>query len=446
MARLQLVAAFAGAACACALAYAAAPVTRVYPTGSFPLDMQNVQTAIDGGGTVLLKATNLAGTPTAFDFGPPDPVVDGGVTLHTDVSIVGETVHGHMTTINGGFNPILGLLPVRSRIQGIDFEGPLDSPIALISSSGADIIGNRIRGIVPLPLFFGTEIEGIFVSGFDDPLHAVTGRIRVLDNSIEISGGDFVNGMQFDEVAADIEISGNNVNFLSSDGEVQTIGILVFRSHGEATVVNNQVTMGNGDPNAFPSGIFVGGHPEAHYTIATNRIVTNHPAADGIDVLGLPNSGATVGALVLANRVTTHSTTDFNGGIVFQGGVQNSIVAGNVLEGTTGSAIQIIGIDGTLVADSNLALGNDIAHMSSAAGDVFFGPDSSNNLFIGRCNTFTDLGTNNRITCGHALAAAAAAAATPFAASVRGTRPPLQLSMDELHRARAQALQPRLGR
>ena len=58
--------------------------TTVYPTGSFPLDMQNVQVAIDRGGTVILKATNAAGQPTPFDFGPPDPQVDGGVNLHTE--------------------------------------------------------------------------------------------------------------------------------------------------------------------------------------------------------------------------------------------------------------------------------------------------------------------------------------------------------------------------
>jgi hypothetical protein len=48
------------------------PGTLVYPTGSFPLDVQNVQAAIDGSGTIILKATNSAGQPTAFNFGPAD--------------------------------------------------------------------------------------------------------------------------------------------------------------------------------------------------------------------------------------------------------------------------------------------------------------------------------------------------------------------------------------
>ena len=48
----------AGSACA------APAATVVYPTGSYPLDVQNVQAALDGGGTVLLKATDAGGAPT----------------------------------------------------------------------------------------------------------------------------------------------------------------------------------------------------------------------------------------------------------------------------------------------------------------------------------------------------------------------------------------------
>jgi hypothetical protein len=438
------------ASCMWAAAQAAPPVTTtVYPTGTFPLDMHNVQAAIDRGGTVKLKATDISGQPTAFDFGPPDPAVAGGVNLTTDVSLIGETVEGHMTTISGGFNSIFGQLPVKSRIQGIDFEGSLDSPIALVRSTGADIVGNRIRGIVPLLLFFGaTEIEGIFVSGFDDPLNAVTGRIRVTGNTIEVSGGDFVNGMQFDSVAADIEISSNTVNFLSSDGKVQSIGILVFRSHGAASIVNNRVTMGNGDPNAFPSGIFVGGDPEARYTISANSVVTNHPQSDGMDIVAFSNSDATQGALVLGNHVTTHSLTTFNGGIVFEGAVRNSLMAANRVDGTAGNAVQILGLDSTLVADSNLAVGNDISHATSLAGDVFFGTYSTNNLFVGRCNTYTDQGTGNRILCGHAIGAPALHAGVLAAqAAAPASRPASALPQmrEEIQRARNAALQARVA-
>ena len=379
---------------------AAPKATVVYPTGTFPLDEHNVQAAINQGGTVVLKATNTVGQPTAFNFGPPDPFVNGGVNINTDVNIQGEQVGPSVTTIRGGFNPILGAAPVRSTIQGILFDGPLDAPIALFRSAGASIVGNHIRNIVPLPLFFGTEIEGIFVSGFDDPLHAITGKITVSNNLIEISGGDFVNGMQFDEVAADIDVNGNTVQFISSDGVVQTLGILVFRSAGKVNVSNNFVTMGPGNADTFPAGIFVGGHPGARYSISHNTVVTNHPNADGIDVVGLSPDTSTLGANVQGNSVTMQSTIPTSGGVVFAGGVSNSSMVANQIAGTQGDSLQVLGFGSDLPADSNQVLGNKISQASPSDADVFLGPDSSNTLVAGQCVSFVDLGMNNRVNCG----------------------------------------------
>lgn len=393
-------------------AQAAPPVvTTVYPTGSFPLDAQNVQTAIDSGGTVVLKSTNSSGQPTPFNFGAPDPIVNGGVLLTTDVRLVGETIDGHQTTIRGGFNPILGLAPVTSTIRGIHFDGPLDSPIALVRSTGATIEDNRITGIVPLPLFFGfTEIEGIFVSGFDDPANAITGRITVANNVIEISGGDFVNGMQFDEVAADIRIAGNTVHFLSSDGVIQTLGILVFRSHGAADIVDNVVSMDAGNPDAFPAAIFVGGHEEARYRISGNTIVNGHPNADGMDIVGLSPAIATHRAQVTNNAVQLGSTIATSGALVFVGAVRDSVMSANRASGTGGNAVQVLGLDSTLIADSNRAVGNDILSFTPIGADVFFGPDSARNLFAGPCRTWQDFGAGNRIQCGGPQRAAPPAA------------------------------------
>jgi hypothetical protein len=69
-----------------------------------------VQAAIDRGGTVFLKATNIAGKPMAFNFGTPDPNhggttcnVDGvSVSITVDVAIIGERAGQQMATIKGG--------------------------------------------------------------------------------------------------------------------------------------------------------------------------------------------------------------------------------------------------------------------------------------------------------------------------------------------------------
>src|SRR4029434_443181 len=88
---------------ACAGFANCAAATIVYPTGSYPLDAQNVQAALDGGGTVLLKATNAAGVPTAFDFGPSD-VTGGWVEMFVDAELIGEhtaaadkSIHGRLS-------------------------------------------------------------------------------------------------------------------------------------------------------------------------------------------------------------------------------------------------------------------------------------------------------------------------------------------------------------
>ena len=428
----------------CGWTYAAQPATTtVYPTGSFPLDVQNVQAAIDLGGTVFLKATSAVGQPIAFNFGPPDPVTGTGVMLTTDVRLLGEQFGPHRTTIQGGYLPVLGVAPVKTTIQGIDFDGPLDSAIVLVSSTGADIIGNRIKGVIPFLLPFGfTETEGILVSGSNDPLNAITGRIRVRGNIIEMSSGDFTNGLQFYEVSADIEVSGNSVHFLQSTGVIQTFGILVFRSHRNATVANNLVTMGPGDPTVFPSGIVIGGHAEAHYTIVGNTVITQHPNSDGMDIVGFGSSGPTRLAVVTGNHVLIHSLISTSGGIVFFGGVNNSLIFANKIEGSSGNAIQILGLDSTLTAHSNLALANDISQLSASDADVFFGPDSTNNLYAGHCNTYVDLGVGNRILCGVSVSGSSANAKPDR------SRPwqTVDVLADMVGRARLEAMRSRMSR
>ncbi len=437
---LQCLLAAAVLGCPVALA-APPPTTIVYPTGSFPLDVVTVQLAIDRGGIVLLKATNPAGAATPFDFGPADPFVGSGVNLNTDVTIVGEQAGDLETTIKGGFLPILGVAPIKSRIQGIHFDGPLDSPIVLIRSAGADIVGNRVTGIVPLPLFFGSEIEGIFVSGFDDPLNAITGRVNIIGNVIEVAGGDFVNGIQFDEVAADVVVKDNIVDLIHSDGLLQTIGILVFRSHGKVDIVQNQVTMGIGDSNAFPVGIFAGGHAEAKYRISGNSVLAQHPNSDGIDVVGLSPDTATEQAIVQGNNVTMQSGISTSGGVVFAGAVRRSAMVANRVQGASGNALQVEGLSADLIADSNRAVGNDISQLSSLFGDVLLGFGSVNTLVAGSCDTYIDIGVANRILCGMPLAIPGG---TPSTVGRRG--PTMELQADAIAGARLDAMRGRMTR
>ena len=191
----------------------------VFPTGQFPTDVANVQTAVDLGGTVLLKATNTSGQPTAFNFGTPEPIRDPGrfVFLETAVNILGEQAGAEMTTIRGGWFPFQGIAPVRTRIQGIHFDGPLGTAILLIRSTGSDIVGNRVSNVVGRLQSFGlTEGRGIKFLGGLDPDGAITGRIRVVGNVIEDLHADLSEAILLDAVAADVEITGNHIQTVQS--------------------------------------------------------------------------------------------------------------------------------------------------------------------------------------------------------------------------------------
>jgi hypothetical protein len=121
------------------------PNVVVYPTGVFPTDHQSVQAAVDQGGVVLLKAVDTSGQPWAFNFGPP-AAGSGRVSLTRDVTILGETVGGTMTTILGGNAPFFGFgVGVRSAFRGIYFNGPRLAAVLLVDSTGFDPLGLAAR-------------------------------------------------------------------------------------------------------------------------------------------------------------------------------------------------------------------------------------------------------------------------------------------------------------
>jgi len=85
----------------------------VYPTGVHPADVANVQLAVDTvdpGGTVILKSTDVAGNPMAFNFGGT-AIGNGGVVrlLRPGITLTGDGWDGALdeprTRIVGGGAP-----------------------------------------------------------------------------------------------------------------------------------------------------------------------------------------------------------------------------------------------------------------------------------------------------------------------------------------------------
>ena len=256
-----------------------------------------------------------------------------------------------------------------------------------------------------------------------------------MGNTIQNLTAEFANGVQFDSVAANSSIAGNTVIIPKPQGTVQTIGLLAFRCQSVCAIVGNTIMIGQGGSDVYPSSIFVGGGMDAHYLIKANNIMSDNANADGIDVLANANSGPTHGALVAANHVVIHSQIPTSGGIVFYGGVSNSVILANRIVGTSGNAIQVLGVDDSQIANSNRVIGNDISHLTSSMADIFFGPFSTNNLFVGQCASYVDQGTNNHVSCGSMM--------HPTAGAMRTE---VSLRSSEAHAALLQAIRDRLAR
>jgi hypothetical protein len=364
--------------------------TTVYPTGIFPNDVQNVQAAINLGGTVMLKATNSAGEPAVFNFGTPENLPGRNVSLTTDVRLIGEQMGSRMTTIQGGFSPINStLVAVRSVIQGIDFEGPGNDAVSLYVSAGAEIVGNRINGVVPGLTRFGfTFADGIAVNN-------AVGKVRVAGNVIEnflqadLSIGIQFDGYNFEGVAGDIEITGNTI------GNASSYGILAIRGHSSILISQNIVAPASN----VGAAIDIGGDQDAAYTVSGNSVVTDGAFPDGIIVSGGDGDNGTVSPAVKNNHVVMHNS--LYGGVSIYGLVTGALVGENDIEGDGAFALQVNeGFNPVNSARSNTFRGNNISHFSTSLANIFLGPNSISNLVLGECKSVIDLGVDDRVTCG----------------------------------------------
>ncbi len=364
----------------------AATITNVvYPTGIFPDDVANVQAALDQGGGVLLKAVNQSGTPTAFNFGSPEPQPGREVLIRRDVMVFGEQNGATMTTIRGGSTPFLCKVPVRSHIEGIAFEGPRGSAITITNTSGIEVVGNRISSVVPVQFRTFTFGDGIDVFG-----STTSAKIVVSGNTLTKIHSDCCGAIQFDSVQGASEITGNTVTDVSGSG------ILALRSSSSVLIADNLVSPG-ADESGFGC-IFVDGNQAATYTLQNNAVLCESLFSDGIAVGGLYSDG-TVGATVIGNRVTMHNS--FYGGISLYGQVSGTQVSQNTIAGDSGVALAIAeGFDPSQLATLNRFTGNDTSHHTSTYADEYFGTNSGRNEALGRCGSVDDEGTNNFITCG----------------------------------------------
>jgi hypothetical protein len=337
-----------------------------------PNDAAAVQAAVNSGGTVLLKAVNADGTPTAFNFGTNDEV-----HITADVAIVGEDSKSGMTTIEGGRRAILApseLFPSpKIEVQGIHFDHPVVA-VGLGSTSGALITGNWITNF---------SVAAVSVANFPNP-SAISGVITISNNVID-SENPFADGIGVFPASATVEVTGNDVR------NVGELGIIAIPT-GPVLITGNVVAPGVGDDvNTFGTGIavvpeFASDNP---VLIDHNVIAASDPLADGIDVFaGRPTT-------IIHNQVSMQSTSL---GISLIGNASGAYVGQNRVDGSVGAALSILD-NGQGDAVGNALVGNNLTGAQASFVDVFLDQNTRDTVVTGSGGaTVLDLGTNNNIT------------------------------------------------
>jgi len=360
---------------------ASAQIRVVYPTGTFPTDVENVRSAVDAGGTVVLKATDASGTPTAFDFGAPAPG-GGSVVMGREVTVVGESVGEEMTTIRGGYFPLRGIAaPGRIVVRGIHFDGPGGNAFNFIFSDSAEFSSNKITGVVGDLLPDGIS-EGIGIFGF-----RYSGEFVITENVIDGFDADAADGVVLID-GAGARISANEI-----DGS-HTAGIGILFPSGPVGIEDNHVVPGPGDPSFDPGNGIFGLSPRAGGTfhISGNRVDAENPNADGIALGGFGRP--VVGAVIENNTVLMHDS--LFGAISLYGDVTDTYIGQNRATGSGAFAMPAFTLG--LLQKSNTFVGNNIAGFESDIADVFLDVDTEDTALVGFGGSVIDLGTNNHST------------------------------------------------
>ena len=373
---------------------ASAATTIVYPTGQYPTDVQSVQAALDQGGTILLKATNASGAPTAFDFGPA-VVGPGFATFSRDAEIVGEQANGVATTIAGGFYPLRSFSAITAAVRNVLFNRPLHGAVFFEQPPTAN---TEITGIV-ISHVVGRELAP--PQTFGEAMVVGGGRVVINDNIVDHVDADSGIGITQLDSAGPVEILRNRVAGTSENS------IECTRNHGIVRIEDNTVRPGPTVDGFGGFGIEVNGTGD--YLVLRNDIVIETPGAIGIFVFGTLgfNFGPVANPVVEANRIAMRpaGTIDgslFNDGIDLGGLVTAAYVGQNHVDGPGFSAFSLFAaaFDPSQPSDLgfNTYVGNNIAGAQAQFADMFLDTPTHDNMVKGMSRTVLDLGTNNQIT------------------------------------------------
>jgi len=405
------------------------------------VDLPAVQSAVDGGGLVILRG--------GFDFGN-----DGRVIIKNDVDIGGEIdVHGTpVTIIRGGewsfHTPFPAQMPPpvagpRVAVHDLQFVAARGTAIHLAYCGGAELRNNLIHqmrarqtgatseraAIVVGPAILG-NLPGKTIpnSSFADRL--VSGDIVVADNRIDVSvdpsatpaetttttrsTGMFVSMYK----GADVRIERNFVTgntrtglaILDGDFDADGRGSLVIGGNTISSDVRIGFTAAG--PRA-PLGIVTGFNnqraigADAHRAMIPVLITDNVIELNGATSMGIVNIWN--GAVLTGNRITVHTDIakvvdrlSTSGGILAT--ASNQILMHNPIEGEGCNAIRYGGTTDGTERFGNVSKANNVSHFAAFEGGFekcatyWLEPGSHDNVVVGNSGSAIDEGIKNKVT------------------------------------------------
>jgi len=428
-----------------------APEQRCPNVGCTPSDAQLVQAAVNDlglrgvDGTVLLKATNLAGVPTQFNFGLFGPYYENvcangpipvGVCFSSPyvsgqsgaLTFLGETIDGHQTTIYGGYFALFFARDALFTVKNIKFTDTYLSSIAASKVNGMIVQGNTILR----SHYSGAGNTGSITVGKFAHFEAedTRGHVEYKDNYINAEGGlGYHNGIMILNTAVTSEVKDNTIvnmsgwgirNWFFRDDQVikdnvvivynsPTLGewsdaleVVCDRSTGASVaIVKDNVLTGDSDILSIYSDVPKTGEiescPIVNSEFKDNTIIMNNTDSAGGRLQ--PNAGV----WVMSIRQHDGST----------GLVANNIFKDNTFVGTNefaylfgfseyGDASNAEDVYGNVIKDNNysgftLALEPDLFYGLMPA-HVHFGLSTHDNYYQGKVGEVVDnTGTNNTV-------------------------------------------------
>jgi hypothetical protein len=301
------------------------------PTGEYPKDVQNVQRAVDQGGTVMLEAGK-------FNFGDQEGK-EGSVLIGRkgkDVVIEGQ---GLATEIYGGYRAFVTATAeaVNFTIDNIYFNSPKSSAIEISNAKKAEIKNNNIYNVrtgAPEMYLPAKGRYAIYV-GETGPCVTYNGTIE----SVVIQNNEITN----------FTSSASEYNFYSS-------GIHILNIEKEEDITKNITVEANTIKNPGHAGIMIVGTSGVTISVKENKIYQRHTsfyefsggpndlyplrAGRGIQVFSAEAYGGECGPVIIEDNLISDISTK---GIAIQDVKEadvdlrgNVIAMSDALSGSTG--------------------------------------------------------------------------------------------------------------